>query len=266
MELNNEFRVGVSVPETWKVLTDVERIAPLLPGAQLQEIDGDEYRGVVKVKVGPITAQYKGTATFLEQDESAGKVVLKATGRDTRGQGNASATITVDMTPDGDGTKVRVVTDLTITGKVAQFGRGVLAEVSAKLLGQFVDSLEADLASSGSSGAEGGEDAGSAAGAPSAAAGASAAAASASVGGPGGNPGSGAAPGSSTATAEPTSSTIISNGAGPKESTGPRRVESREAEPVDLLAVAGGSTLKRLLPVGVVALVLALILWRRRTH
>src|ERR1700740_2840309 len=127
MELTNDFRVDVSVPEAWKVLTDVERIAPMLPGAQLQEIEGDEYRGVVKVKVGPITAQYKGAATFVERDESAGKVVLKASGRDTRGQGNASATITATMTADGDGTKVTVVTDLTVTGKVAQFGRGVLA-------------------------------------------------------------------------------------------------------------------------------------------
>src|SRR5580698_1965882 len=145
MELSNEFRVGVSVPEAWKLLTDLERIAPMLPGAQLQEVEGEEYRGVVKVKVGPITAQYKGVATFVERDEAAGRVVLKATGRDTRGQGNASALITATMVPDGDATKVTVVTDLTITGKVAQFGRGVLADVSGKLLGQFVDALHADL-------------------------------------------------------------------------------------------------------------------------
>src|ERR1700756_5476974 len=106
MELTHEFRVGVPVPEAWKVLTDVESIAPMLPGAQLQEVEGDEYRGIVKVKVGPITAQYKGAAPFLERDESAGRVVLKASGRDTRGQGNASATITVNTTPDGDRTKV----------------------------------------------------------------------------------------------------------------------------------------------------------------
>ena len=152
MELNQEFRVGITVPQAWKVLTDLERIAPMLPGAQLQEIDGDEYRGIVKVKVGPIVAQYKGQATFVERDEEAGRVVLKATGRDTRGQGNASATITANMQPDGDGTKVSVSTDLTITGKVAQFGRGVLAEVSSKLMGQFVSTLEADLASSGDDG------------------------------------------------------------------------------------------------------------------
>src|SRR6516165_3333218 len=150
MELNNEFRVGVSVPEAWKVLTDVERIAPMLPGAQLQEVEGEEYRGGVKVKVGPISAQYKGQATFVERDEDAGRVVLKASGRDTRGQGNASALITATMTPDGDATKVSVVTDLTVTGKVAQFGRGVMAEVSAKLMGQFVDALEADIKSAGS--------------------------------------------------------------------------------------------------------------------
>ena len=264
MELNNEFRVGVSVPEAWKVLTDVERIAPMLPGAQLQEVHDDEYRGVVKVKVGPITAQYKGAATFLEQDESAGKVVLKASGRDTRGQGNASATITAVMTPDGDGTKVTVTTDLTITGKVAQFGRGVLAEVSAKLMGQFVDTLEADLASSGAS-------AGAAAGAAPAETGAAAATGTAA-----GTPGAGAAttatstPPTEAPTGEPSTSgtsTVTSNGsarsAGP--SSGPRRIEAPEAEPVDLLAVAGGSTLKRLLPVVLVALVLAL-LWRRRKH
>ena len=87
MELTNEFRVGVSVPEAWKVLTDVERIAPMMPGAQLQEVEGDEYRGVVKVKVGPITAQYKGKATFVERDEAAGRVVLRATGRDSAGPG-----------------------------------------------------------------------------------------------------------------------------------------------------------------------------------
>jgi carbon monoxide dehydrogenase subunit G len=142
MELTNTFDVSVPVDTAWAVLTDVERIAPCLPGAQLQEIEGDEYRGVVKVKVGPITAQYKGKATFIEKDDVAHKAVLEASGRDTRGQGNASATITALLEPSGDGTHVTVTTDLTVTGKVAQFGRGVLADVSAKLLGQFVDNLE----------------------------------------------------------------------------------------------------------------------------
>src|SRR5947209_6608721 len=124
MDITDSFRVSTPIDATWKVMLDIEGIAPLLPGAQLQEVEGDEYRGVVKVKVGPITAQYKGAATFVDRDEAGGKVVLSASGRDTRGQGNASATITATMQPDGDGTKVTVVTDLTVTGKVAQFGRG----------------------------------------------------------------------------------------------------------------------------------------------
>src|SRR5688500_19237425 len=102
MELTNDFRVALPVERAWTVLTDHERIAPCMPGAELQEIEGDEYRGIVKVKVGPITAQYKGKATFQSQDREAGKVVLRAEGRDTRGQGNASATITVTLTPAGE--------------------------------------------------------------------------------------------------------------------------------------------------------------------
>jgi carbon monoxide dehydrogenase subunit G len=131
MELTNDFRVGVPVEQAWAVLTDVELIAPCMPGAQLQEVEGDEYRGIVKVKVGPITAQYKGAARFAERDDAAHRAVLRAEGRDTRGQGNANATITATLTPDGDGTAVSVVTDLTVTGRVAQFGRGVMADVSA---------------------------------------------------------------------------------------------------------------------------------------
>ena len=145
MELTNDFRVGVPVERAWEVLTDVELIAPCMPGAQLQEVEGDEYRGVVKVKVGPVTAQYKGAARFVERDDTGHKAVLRAEGRETRGQGNANATITATLTPDGDGTAVSVVTDLTVTGRVAQFGRGVMADVSTKLLGQFVDCLEHKL-------------------------------------------------------------------------------------------------------------------------
>lgn len=255
MELTNDFRVGISVPEAWKVLTDVERIAPLLPGAQLQEIEGDEYRGIVKVKVGPITAQYKGTAKFLERDEAAGKVVLAASGRDTRGQGNASATISVTMKPDGDGTRVGVVTDLTVTGKVAQFGRGVLAEVSTKLLGQFVDSLEADLESSGAgsvSGASGGS-------------GEQGTGGSAEAGQPDPGPLSAAAAATGLAEAAVKAGVVGDGAAEPLStngsvSSGIRRIEGPDAEPVDLLAVAGGSTLKRLVPVaGAVVLILFVV-------
>jgi carbon monoxide dehydrogenase subunit G len=150
MELKNQFRVSVPVEEAWAVLTDLERVAPSMPGAELQEVDGNEYRGVVKVKVGPITAQYKGTVRIIEKDDEQHRAVLRAEGRDTRGQGNASATITATVTPDGDGSAVSIVTDLSITGKVAQFGRSAMGDISAKLLGQFAESLEADVLSGGS--------------------------------------------------------------------------------------------------------------------
>ena len=147
MQIDDTLRVDLPVEEAWKVLLDIERIAPCLPGAQLQEIEGDEYRGVVKVKVGPITAQYKGTAKFEVVDDETRTAVIVGTGRDTRGQGNASATIKITASPDGDGTRVDIDTDLSITGKVAQFGLGVMADVSHKLLGQFVANLERDVLS-----------------------------------------------------------------------------------------------------------------------
>src|SRR5689334_13195787 len=133
MKIEDQFRVNVPFEQAWNVLLDVERIAPCMPGAQLQEVEGDEYRGIVKVKVGPITAQYKGAARIVEADRSAGRVVIKAEGRDTRGQGNASATVTATLVSDGDATRVSIDTDLNVTGKVAQFGRGVMADVSSKL-------------------------------------------------------------------------------------------------------------------------------------
>ena len=145
MELKNEFRVGVPIEQAWDTLTDVEYIAPCMPGAQLTEIDGEEFKGQVKVKVGPITAQYKGVAKFKEKDESQYRLVLDASGRDTRGAGNAAAEVTAEMTADGDGTNIVITTDLKVTGKVAQFGRGVMADVSEKLIGQFVESLEQKL-------------------------------------------------------------------------------------------------------------------------
>jgi uncharacterized protein len=145
MELKNEFRVSVPVERAWATLTDVEYIAPCMPGAQLTEIDGDDFKGQVKVKVGPITAQYKGSAKFLQKIEEEHRVILEATGRDTRGAGNASAEVTAEMVADGEGTKITISTDLKVTGKVAQFGRGVMADVSEKLIGQFVDSLEKKL-------------------------------------------------------------------------------------------------------------------------
>lgn len=149
MEMTNEIEVNASASDVWDAFNDVERIAPCLPGAQLTEIEGDEYLGVVKVKVGPVNAQYKGKATFVERDQDALKVVILAEGRETRGQGNASANITATLEAlDDNRTKVGVTTDLKITGKVAQIGRNLIPDVSSKIMDQFADNLEAMLSAS----------------------------------------------------------------------------------------------------------------------
>ena len=142
MDLNHEFIVNVPVNDAWVILTDLERIAPCLPGAQLTEVEGDTYRGQVKVKVGPIVAQFKGQASFVSRDDIAHRAMLKGEGRDTTGKGTASAIITAQLTEvTPTSTKCTVVTNLTISGKVAQFGRGALADVSDKLLAQFSENL-----------------------------------------------------------------------------------------------------------------------------
>ena len=152
MELNNEFRVAVPAATTWQMLTDVERVAPCIPGAKLLSVDGDAFTGAVKVKVGPITVSYKGDASFQEKNQAAQRVVIKASGKETRGSGNAAALVTAELKDDGaQGTLVSITTDLTISGKAAQFGRGVLADVSTNLIGQFARNLEADLLGSATS-------------------------------------------------------------------------------------------------------------------
>lgn len=146
MDLTNTFEVARPISEAWAVLTDLERIAPCLPGAQLTEVEGDDYRGFVKVKVGPITAQFKGAANFVERNDKDYRAVLSGKGRDTRGAGNASAMITAKLEPVSDSiTRVNVDTDMKITGKFAQFGRGVMADVSATLMDQFAENLAAML-------------------------------------------------------------------------------------------------------------------------
>jgi carbon monoxide dehydrogenase subunit G len=226
MELVNDFTVNVPVDEAWDTLTDVERIAPCLPGAQLQEVEGDVYRGVVKVKVGPILAQFKGQATFVEKDETNHKAVLKAEGRDTTGKGNASALITALLEPQGDAlTKVTVATDLTITGKVAQFGRGALADVSTKLLGQFVDQLESTVLNQ-----------------------------------PGG--GNGAAAPADHPVSAPAADIAEATAATPEPAV--RKVEQPAAEPIDLIETAGAPLAKRLIPVAVAAVVVFLVVRRLR--
>ncbi|MEC9395036.1 MAG: SRPBCC family protein [Actinomycetota bacterium] len=224
MELNNDFEVAAPVDRVWAVLTDVERIAPCLPGAQLQEVEGEEFRGVVKVKVGPITAQYKGAASFVERDDAGYRAVLRAEGRDTRGAGNASADITAALETTETGTKVTVTTELTVTGKVAQFGRGVMADVSKKLMGQFADNLSElvaspdDLVESVST-----------------------------------------APTEASAPADqPPAEEQVAEG--PAEQSEVRVIDAPEAEAVDLLDAAGAPVLKRLVPTLVALAVVAVVI------
>ncbi|MFV1989679.1 MAG: SRPBCC family protein [Acidimicrobiales bacterium] len=145
MKIENEFSVGVPLERAWELLTDLEGIAPCLPGAQLTDTDGDTFHGKMKIKVGPVTAEYLGTARFSEKDDELHRAVIDAKGRDSRGAGNAAATISAEMRSDGDNTIVSISTDLKVSGKVAQFGRGIMTDVSQKLLGEFVDCLEAKL-------------------------------------------------------------------------------------------------------------------------
>jgi uncharacterized protein len=153
VELTHSFTVDRPVERTWAVLTDIHRVAPCLPGATLLGPDGENeeagHRGAVTVKVGPITSRYEGVARFAERDDSAHRAVIRAEGRDVRGQGSASATIHVRLRPHGSGTEVTVDTDLALAGRVAQFGRGVVADVSGKLVGRFAERLEAEVASAG---------------------------------------------------------------------------------------------------------------------
>jgi len=265
MELTNSFVVDVPVDEAWAILTDVETIAPCLPGAQLQEIDGDEYRGIVKVKVGPITAQYRGVATFVERDAVAHRAVIKADGRDTRGQGNANALITAEMSADGPNrTAVTITTDLTVTGKVAQFGRGVMADVSGKLMTQFAENLSTTVLS----------DRRATAGSPTAAA--------STTGSPAVNPVPTPAAAASTTTPVPTVTTtaaatanngavmtttaaaprreVLTAAAAAARTTTARKFDMPEPEPIDLLDAAGTPLLKRLAPFAAVAAVVALLM------
>jgi carbon monoxide dehydrogenase subunit G len=147
MELVNEFTVNRPIDEAWAILTDIEKIAPCLPGAELHEIEGDVYRGVVKVKVGPIKAALQGEATFLERDDIAHRAVLRGDGRDTKGNGNASAVISASLEElSSTSSRCVVKTDLNMTGKVAQFGRGALSDISTKLMSEFAQNLDVMLA------------------------------------------------------------------------------------------------------------------------
>ena len=230
MELINEFTVNRPIHEAWAVITDVERIAPCLPGAQLQEIEGDSYRGVVKVKVGPISAALKGEAHFLERDDANYRAVLKGDGRDTKGNGNASAIITASLQQiSPTSAKCTVHTKLDMTGKVAQFGRGALADISGKLMLQFSKNLDAMLEKDAAEPA--------AEAAPTAAAPVADTADTAD---------------SASVTNEPAAPTI-------------RIINGPAAEPIDALRSGGSAILKRLLP-ALGGLVLLLLMFRRRKN
>ncbi|QRP43118.1 SRPBCC family protein [Amycolatopsis sp. FDAARGOS 1241] len=148
MRLDNSFTVGLPPEQAWAVLTDPERVAPCLPGVHLDEVDGDEVRGGLRVKVGPISAEYSGVAEFRSRDRQAGVVVVAASGREVRGRGSASATVTLRLAPAEEGTRVDLATELALTGRLAQFGRGVLGEVTGRLVGEFAQALADEVAGS----------------------------------------------------------------------------------------------------------------------
>ncbi|MEU6233507.1 SRPBCC family protein [Kitasatospora sp. NPDC047058] len=230
MEFTNEFRVSLPVEAAWDLFTDVERIAPCMPGAELTEVDGDRYHGTVKVRVGAVTVQYRGTAAFDERDEANHTVRLIASGRDAHGQGNADAHITARLAPDGDGTRVTVETRLSITGKVAQFGKGVMTDISRKLLDRFVACLEERLAAERGTG--------------------------------GGGTGSEAAPAvRAEAAGEPEAAPAAGRAAPAGQ---PQAAAPAGGEPLDLLAAARGPVTKRLVPVVVAALILLGVIRRLR--
>jgi uncharacterized protein len=233
-QLVNEFTVNRPIEEAWPVICDVERIAPCLPGAELQEIEGDVYRGVVKVKLGAVTTQFKGQAHFDERDDAAHRARLRAEGRDTGGRGNAAADIVAEahaLSPTS--TRCVVTADLHITGKVAQFGRGILGDVSKKLMAQFATNLNSMLDESGNGGAP--------------------------------------APADETPT-EPASPPDVDEQVGGASVTGSaasaeptvRKIEGPATEPVDMAVVVGPAILKRVVPILLALLVLVLVVRRRR--
>ena len=230
MDLNSTFEVARPIDEAWAVLTDLERIAPCLPGAQLTEVEGDDYRGFVKVKVGPITAQFKGAANFVERNDQDHKAVLSGKGRDTRGAGNASALITAKLEAVSDSiTRVNVDTDIKITGKFAQFGRGVMADVSANLMDQFAQNLAEMLAEAPSDDLSETEQAES------------------------------EHPEASTEGGTTASGTTASEATAP--SGGARKIDMPEPEAIDLIGAAGAPLMKRIATLA--AVVVAFLLLRR---
>lgn len=258
MRLDHEFTVPVPASQAWPVLLDIDRIAPCMPGATITKVDGDDFEGTVKVKVGPITVTYGGTASFLEKDEAQRIAVIEARGKETRGAGTANARITAQLFDnDGESTKVAVTTDLSITGKPAQFGRGVMSDVGNKLLGRFADCLAGELAGTSMATpapAPAAAEPASAGSGVSAQSQADAAVAGAAVGSAPADSASGN-PDSATATeSRPAPASVLD-------------VPRHEAEAIDLVRTAGGAVAKRVLPVVAavaVAVAVVVVLRQRR--
>jgi carbon monoxide dehydrogenase subunit G len=230
-QLINEFTVNRPIEEAWPLITDLERIAPCLPGAELQEVEGETYRGVVKVKLGAISSQFKGEAHFIERDDENYRAVIKGSGRDTGGRGNASAEISAQaesLSPTS--TRVAVTTDLHITGKVAQFGRGIMGDVSSKLMAQFADNLNAMIDEQGVGATD---------------------AATAGAAGEPAQVAAAPAPTDEAATEVPVVSQV-------------RKIEGPATQPIDLMEVGGSSLAKRAVPALVALLIVLLFLRRRR--
>lgn len=235
MELEHAFTVEAPVDTVYAALLDPERVAPCMPGATLTGVDGSTFTGRVKVKLGPVSLQYKGSGEYTTTDASARKVVIEASGKDAKGNGTASATVTVTLTGDGAGTSGTSSTDLTVTGKPAQFGRGMISDVGGKILEQFAANLSAELSGASGTGAAAEQ---SAAAAPGAA----------------GSPGAGSSVGASAAS-RPT----------PESASSAAR--EGEAAPLDLGEYAGSAVAKRALPLvgaGALAALVLLLLLRRR--
>jgi len=269
MQLEHSFTVPVPVADAWKVLLDIEQIAPCMPGAVLDSVDGDDFTGRVKVKLGPISLTYKGKASFVKKDEATHTAVIDAAGKDQRGNGTAAATVTATLKSEGSSTRVDVLTDLNITGKPAQFGRGVMVDVGNKLIGQFATCVEEKLSGAasadGSTSPVGGPaadlsaDSGATATADAPAAPPTEAAAGSGTLGQGdssstaGPHTAATAPSSAGKHAADRAAAMTDVAAGSGSAVGPtaggsrpRAVPSREPEPIDLLEVAGGSVLTRL--------------------
>lgn len=147
MELTNAFTVDLPVDETFRTLEQLDRVMPCVPGGAIERVDGDDYHGIVKIKVGPVSAKYAGVARFVEKNAQAHRAVIRAAGKDVGGQGQVEALFTVTLTEQGQGTRVQVNTDLDLSGRVAQFGRGIVADVAGKILTRFAKNLQAELAS-----------------------------------------------------------------------------------------------------------------------